>query len=299
MISPVYLKKGDTVGIVSTARKVEKDYIDHAVKVFSGWGLKVKLGENLFKEDHQFAGSDKERAGDLQKMLDDTKVNAIICAKGGYGTVRIIDNIDFTAFIENPKWILGFSDMTVLHSHINNNFGIETLHGPIPSTFADLTEKALQSVKDALLSKNTNYDIPSHELNCKGSAKGILTGGNLSILYSLMGSISEIDTDGKILFLEDVDEYLYHIDRMMMALKRAGKLSNLVGLIIGGMTEMNDNTSKFGKNAYEIILDAVTEYDYPVIFSFPAGHISDNRVLILGRGHEMIVGDDVSQLNSE
>ncbi|MFC2107188.1 LD-carboxypeptidase [Bacteroidota bacterium] len=296
MKKPDYLKKGETVGIISTARKVDKDYIDLAVDVFSGWGLKVKLGENLFNEDNQFAGSDAERAFDLQKMLDDKEVKAIVCAKGGYGTVRIIDQIDFTTFLENPKWILGFSDMTVLHSHIHSNFGIETMHGPIPSTFAGLTEEALLSVKNALFGKELSYTIASDNLNTDGTSKGILVGGNLSILYSLLGSISDIDTDGKILFLEDLDEYLYHVDRMMMALKRAGKLSNLAGLIVGGMTDMNDNSTKFGKNAYEIIIDAVGEYKYPVIFSFPAGHFSDNRVLILGRECEMIVSNDVSQL---
>ena len=296
MIKPESLKIGDTIGIISTARKVERDYIDLASDIFSGWGLKVKLGENLFKEDHQFAGSNAERASDLQNMLDDKEVNAIVCAKGGYGTVRIIDQIDFSGFLKKPKWILGFSDMTVLHSHIHNNFGIETLHGPIPSTFSGLTKEALQSVKDALFGQDISYKIASDNLNRKGRSKGILVGGNLSILYSLLGSISDIDSDGKILFLEDLDEYLYHVDRMMISLKRAGKLSNLAGLVIGGMTEMNDNPTKFGKNACEIVLDAVSEYNYPVIFSFPAGHFSDNRVLIVGREYEMNVSDDISQL---
>jgi muramoyltetrapeptide carboxypeptidase len=291
LIQPRYLKRGDTIGIIATARKISTEEINPAIAIIKSWGLEVELGNNLFNADNQFSGTDQERANDWQILLNDTSIKAIISARGGYGTVRIVDQIDFTTFIKNPKWIIGYSDITVLHSHIHN-LGIETLHATMPINFSKNTE-ALESLRKALFGEVIKYEIETNALNRKGIAEGELIGGNLSILYSLSGSISDIDTKGKILFIEDLDEYLYHIDRMMINLKRAGKLSNLAGLVVGGMSDMKDNTVPFGKTAEEIILDAVKEYNYPVCFNFPAGHIDRNLALLFGKKVKLEVGDMV------
>jgi muramoyltetrapeptide carboxypeptidase len=285
MKTPSYIKKGDKIGIVSTARIISKKEIYPAVKIFKEWGLEVVLGKHLFEEYNQFAGTDEQRTADLQQMLDEHSVKAIICARGGYGTVRIIDKLNFSNFIKKPKWIAGYSDVTVLHSHIHSNFGIETLHSTMPLNISEnkFTEESLESFRKALFGEKITYSLKTSSLSRKGKAEGILVGGNLSILYSLIGTKSDINTNGKILFIEDLDEYLYHIDRMMMNLKRAGKLKNLAGLIVGGMSEMNDNKIPFGKTANKIIAETIEEYNYPVCFNFPAGHKNDNRVLILGR----------------
>ena len=290
MKTPPYLKQGDTIGIVATARKISLEEIRPAVRLLESWGLNVRLGGNLFYEDNQYAGTDSERVADLQSMLDDNTVRAILCARGGYGSVRIIDRIDFTKFSNNPKWIIGYSDVTVLHSHIHSLFGIETLHGTMPLDFTGNETEATLSLKKALFGEDMCYTVPLHSLNKRGIASGTLVGGNLSILYSLRGTVSDIDTEGKILFIEDLDEYLYHIDRMMINLKRGGKLEKLKGLIVGGMTDMHDNTIPFGKSAHEIILDAVKEYSFPVCFDFPAGHLKEkNLAIILGREVELSV----------
>ncbi len=293
-ITPSYLTKGDAISIVATARKVSETEMKPAIEKFQSWGLKVLLGKNLFKEQNQYAGSDEERIADLQMALDDDTVKAIVIARGGYGTVRIIDKLDFTRFKNNPKWIVGYSDVTVLHSHINQNFEIETLHATMPINFPvnGNDNQATISLKKALFGENLSYQVESHAMNIKGVADGILVGGNLSLLYALTGSNSDLCTRNKILFIEDLDEYLYHIDRMMINLKRSGKLKHLAGLIIGGMTEMKDNTIPFGKNACEIIADAIKEYQFPVCFDFPAGHIEDNRALILGRKIKLMVGSN-------
>jgi len=223
-------------------------------------------------------------------------VRAIVIARGGYGTVRIIDHLNFDKFIKNPKWIIGYSDVTALHSHIHQQFNIQTLHATMPLNFpADGKDNnALHSLKKALFGEVLEYTVKPHTLNRRGKASGILNGGNLSLLFALNGTPSDISTEGKILFIEDLDEYLYHIDRMMMNLKRSGKLSHLKALIVGGMTEMRDNTIPFGKEANEIIAEAVSEYDYPVLFDFPAGHIEDNRALILGGECEIKVSKELS-----
>jgi muramoyltetrapeptide carboxypeptidase len=290
MITPKALNIGDRIAIVATARKISLEEIEAAIKTFTDWGLEVVLGDNLFKTDHQFAGTDEERTADLQQMLDDNSIKAIISARGGYGTVRIIDKLDFSGFVSNPKWIVGYSDVTVLHSHIYTNFGIQTLHATMPLNFKDASTDALESLRKALFGEKVEYNFDPGTLSRPGKAKGVLTGGNLSILYSLIGTVSDIDTDGKILFIEDLDEYLYHVDRMMMNLKRAGKLSNLAGLVVGALSKMNDNAISFGKTAEEVVFDAVKEYDYPVAFGFPAGHINDNRALIIGRKAKIVVG---------
>lgn len=286
MITPPFLVKGDKIAIVATARKISEPEILPAINKLKEWGLDVVLGNNLFKEYNQFAGTDEQRAEDLQSMLDNENIKAILCARGGYGTVRIIDKIDFRNFIKKPKWITGYSDATVFHSHIHTNYGIETIHAIMPFNSEQWTEpkgQSAETLRKALFGEKLTYNIQVSPLSRNGKARGILTGGNLSILYSLCDSESDIDTKGKIMFIEDLDEYLYHIDRMMMNMKRTGKLSNLAGLIVGGMSEMKDNSVAYGKTAEEIILEHVEEYNYPVCFGFPAGHIKDNFALILGR----------------
>jgi len=283
--TPPFLKSGDSVGIVAPARKISVSELKPAIETFTSWGLEVLLGENIFNSDNQFSGTDEERAADFQKMLNNTEIKAIFCARGGYGTVRIIDRLDFSTFIKNPKWIVGYSDVTVIHSHIHNLCGIETLHAAMPINFStsDFSEASLTTLKNTLFGKTLEYTVDGHPLNNEGCAKGMLVGGNLSVLYSLLGSESDINTKNKILFIEDLDEYLYHIDRMMMCLKRAGKLEGLSGIIIGGMNKMNDNAVPFGKTPYEIINDVLKDYSFPTCYSFPSGHIKDNRCLIMGR----------------
>lgn len=287
MIRPPYLKEGDTVAIVSTARKVSKFEIKPAIDLLKSWGLEVQTGKNLYKEENQFAGSDEDRAGDLQRALNNKNVQAVLFARGGYGTVRIIDQIDWKKFIKQPKWLIGYSDITVVHSHVHRHCLVQTLHAPMSLNIPKLNAPCLQVFKETLFGKPLRYSsskqLPQLEkLNRKGKSKGRLVGGNLSILYSMSGTPSELDTAGKILFLEDLDEYLYHVDRMMMNLKRSGKLKDLAGLIVGGMSEMKDNPIPFGKTAEEIIHDAVKEFSFPVVYGFPAGHIPNNYPLIMG-----------------
>jgi muramoyltetrapeptide carboxypeptidase len=281
MITPPYLKKGDKIGIAASARKVSIDELEPAISAFKSWGLEVVLGKNVFQSQDQFAGTDQERAEDLQTLLDDPSIKAIIGARGGYGTLRIIDRLHFDGLKRHPKWIVGFSDITVLHAHIHN-LGIETLHAKMLINFTK-DEVSSQTLKQALFGVLHEHEAPPHALNRKGIAEGQLVGGNLSLLYAIAGSVSDMDTQGKILFIEDLDEYLYHVDRMMMNLKRSGKLDALAGLVVGGMSDMKDNKIPFGKNAEEIILDAVKEFDYPVCFQFPAGHVDTNQALYLGR----------------
>lgn len=284
MVTPFSLALGDTIGIVSTARKITRNELQPFLKIIDSWGLKTELGSTIDADFHQFAGDDVLRRQDLQRMLDDPNIKAIWCARGGYGTVRIIDQLDFSTFKKNPKWIIGYSDVTVLHSHIHN-FGIETLHADMAMELAIKTDATRDSVRDVIFGRKYGIEITSeaNNLNKEGTAKGQLVGGNLSLLYSLIGSSSALETKAKILFIEDLDEMLYHIDRMMQNLKRNGLLKDLAGLIVGGMSDMKDNTIPFGKTSEEIIKEAVSEYDYPVCFNFPAGHIHDNRALILGR----------------
>lgn len=298
MIQPHFLKPGDTIGIVAPARKVSPEELSDGIKILEGWGFNVRLGKNIFKEQNQFSGGDEERAADLQMMLDDADVKAIISARGGYGTVRIIDKLDFSKFKQHPKWLVGYSDMTVLHNHLQSNLQTQSIHACMvfnmqPDKF---DKDAVESLGKALTGVPLHYKFSSannQSLNRNGNAKGILCGGNLSLIYALSGSVSDIDTSKKILFIEDLDEYLYHIDRMMIQLKRSGKLQNLAGLIVGGMSDMKDNTVPFGKTAEEIIREHVNEFDYPVCFDFPAGHIKNNLALIMGATVELSVGDGV------
>ena len=282
MIRPPFLNLGDKIGIVAPARKIGRKELEPSFEIIRSNGFEVVYTNSLFLEDNQFAGNDNVRTDDLQQMLDDESIKAIMFARGGYGSVRIIDKIDFSKFVVKPKWLIGYSDITVFLNHVVRNLGIQTLHASMPVNFTENTKSALESLFNVIVGKLPNYEFEKYSLNRTGNAEGILTGGNLSVLYSLLGSASFPKTDGSILFLEDLDEYLYHIDRMMMGLKRAGKLTNLAGLLVGGMSDMNDNAVPFGKTAEEIIWDTVNEYDYPVYIGFPAGHIKDNRALVMG-----------------
>ena len=283
------LNPGDTIAFVSSARKVSTDDLLFAKTRLESWGLKVVYSKNLFQEENQFSGSIVQRRQDLQEVLDTENIKAVFFVRGGYGSVQIVDSIDWSNFKRKPKWLVGFSDITVFHSHIQQNLGIATLHGPMPITYSTNTESSIQNLKKILFGEEVSLSIKAHPFNRVGIAETEIVGGNLSILYSLLASGSQINTDGKILFIEDLDEYLYHIDRMMYALKRAGILKNLAGLIIGGMSDMNDNSIPFGKNAEEIIRDVVSEYQYPVAFDFTAGHIEDNQPIVFGEKVKFIV----------
>lgn len=285
MNRPPYLKVGDQIGLVSPARKISMDEIKSAIKMFQSWGLEPVFGTHLFAQNQQFAGTDKQRATDFQNFLDNPEIKAIICTRGGYGSVRLIDHLKFDRFHRFPKWLIGYSDITVFHSHANAQLKMESLHAVMPLNFPvdGKPNTATESLRRALFGKLDTHVFKPTKVMRTGIAMGELIGGNLSVLYSLMGSASEMNFDGKILFIEDLDEYLYHIDRMMVNLKRAGKLKKLAGIIVGGMSDMNDNNIPFGKTAEEIIAEHIEEYKFPVVFGFPAGHMADNRALILGR----------------
>lgn len=294
MIQPPFLKKGDKIAIISPARAISFEEVHPAIRYFQRQDLEVVLGNHVFSKFNQFAGTDEQRRKDLQQMLDDPSIRAIVASRGGYGTVRIIDKLDFTRFCKAPKWIVGYSDITVLHSHIHRHFGIETLHATMPKNMEDKTpDDSVETMMNALFGYRISYNYRNTPLSREGISEGILTGGNLSILCNLSGTASEVDTAGKILFIEDLDEYLYHVDRMMMNLKRTGKLDKLKGLIVGGMSKMNDNQIPFGQTANEIIAAAVKEYRYPVCYDFPAGHLSQNLALILGRMVKFSVGKEI------
>ncbi|WP_396142594.1 LD-carboxypeptidase [Flavobacterium sp.] len=282
MIIPPFLKAGDTVAIVCTARKFFPEDAKPAIDLLESWGLKVKLGNTIGLNNCQLGGTDTERAADFQAQLDDENVKAIWCARGGYGTVRIIDSLDFSKFKKHPKWIMGFSDVTVLHSQLNIE-RVATLHSIMPFTVPNAPEEVKETLRKALFGETISYAILSKSYDVKGTASGELVGGNISILYSLLGSKSAIDTKDKILFIEDLDEYLYHIDRMMYNLKRNGYFENVKGIIVGSMADMHDNEIPFGQNEVQIITEIAKENRIPIAFQFPAGHQSDNRTLILGQ----------------
>ncbi len=284
MKSPEALKAGDKVGIVSTARKISHQEIHAAVETLRGWDLQVEAGSTIGAAHFQFAGDDELRRQDLQRMLDDDSIQAILFARGGYGTVRIIDEIDWRGFLKHPKWLCGFSDITVIHSHLLSVYHVPAIHSIMGISFPSATPESVQSLHDCLFGKKLHYSLPVHPLNRPGEASGILCGGNVSLLHSLLGSVSDIDSSDCILFIEEVDEHLYHLDRMIMALKRAGKFENLSGLVIGHFTDMKnkDESNPFGQSAYEIIAGHVSEYEFPVCFGFPAGHEADNRALVFG-----------------
>lgn len=280
MVKP-HLKIDDRVGLLSTARSFTFKDIEPFVELLQTWGLKVKIGNTVNITNHQFAGTTEQRANDLQQMIDDPEIKAIICVRGGYGTIKIIDTIDLTALKTKPKFICGFSDVTVLHNYLHSQ-GYASLHTCMAAQFNDVDVFSKQSLKLALFGGSLTYAFKPHLQNKGDSLKGIVVGGNLSILHNLSGTKYDINMEDKILFIEDLDEYLYHIDRMMMQFKLSGKLHKLKGILVGSFNKMNDNEVPFGKTVEAIILDAVKEYDYPVIFNFPAGHETKNYAIQLG-----------------
>lgn len=295
---PPSLQKGDTIAILATARKNIDDNLKPAIDLLHSWGLEVVIGKSIGLDENQLAGTDAQRAEDFQQQLDNPNIKAIWCVRGGYGTVRIIDLLDFTKFKQNPKWIIGFSDVTVLHSFVNK-LNIASIHAAMPVTVGRASVESIESLRKALFGESLKYEIPFSPANRLGNAKGEIVGGNLSILYSLMGSNAQIDCKGKILFIEDLDEYLYHIDRMMMSLKRCGCFDGLNGLIIGTMSKMRDNDIPWGKNANQIIADVTKEYSFPILYNFPAGHFHDNRALIFGKQVSLEINKETSKLTFE
>jgi muramoyltetrapeptide carboxypeptidase len=290
---PAYLKPGDTIAIVCPAGYMPAEKAQTCINTLQDWGYRVKTGSTLGGDSsNYFSGTDEQRLDDFQQMLDEAEVKAILCGRGGYGIGRIIDQIDFSKFEKDPKWIIGFSDVTILHAHIHSNYKIATLHAPMASAFNDggAGLEYVQSLRLALEGKKAKYDCPVHSFNRKGEAVGELVGGNLSLLAHLVGTSSAIKTKGKILFLEDVGEYLYNTDRMLYQLKRSGKLDRLAGLIIGRFTENKDTERPFGKSVYEIIHELVKDYEYPVCFDFPVSHGKENYALKSGVGYKLKVG---------
>jgi muramoyltetrapeptide carboxypeptidase len=290
MINIPYLKKGDKIAITCPAKKLPRP-MDEAVEVLKSWGLEVLLGETLQASYHQFAGDDDLRARDLQNFINDNSVKAIIAARGGYGTIRIVDMVDYSRLATNPKWIIGFSDITVLHSHLHTSYGLQTIHGQMPVNIPDASSQSLISLKKALFGEAVTYSFKSNSLNRAGKISAPVIGGNLSLLIAMLSSASDMDYNGKILFLEDVGEYLYSVDRMLHTLKRAGKLDKLAGLIIGSFTELKDNEIPFGLTLRDMVMHLVNEFDYPVCFDFPAGHIPDNHAIIFGKPLNLSVED--------
>lgn len=298
MQHPPFLRAGDTIGILSTARKTTPEAIEKARRIIEGLGFTVKLAPNLFKEDHQFAGTDAERIADLNSFLQDEEVKAIVCARGGYGTTRIVDQINWSLLKIHPKWICGFSDITAILCHLST-LQLESIHSTMAALFDDQQPERKKSVESlfALLQGNRfSLEAPLHPFNQTGRATGELIGGNLSILNNLIGTASDPDYTGKILFIEDLDEYLYHIDRMMVHLKRCGKLEKLAGLVVGQMSAMNDNPVPFGKTALEIIQEHVQEYSFPIAYNFPIGHEALNLAVPVGREVELTVQEQGAKL---
>lgn len=293
MIQAPYLKKGDKIAITCPAKALKTPLTD-AIKLLESWGLEVVLGETVDAVFHQFSGTDELRAKDMQQFIDDDAIKAIIAARGGYGCIRIVDEIDWTPLLKNPKWIIGFSDITVFHLQLQS-MGIQSIHGQMPSTIPDGTTSGLESLRKALFGEQLAYKIPSHPKNKMGDAKGELIGGNLSLLVASLGSVSDVNYSGKILFIEEIGEYHYTIDRMMRTLDRAGKFKNLAGLVIGGFTSIKENDISFGYSIHEIIEALVKQYDFPVCYDFPAGHIPDNHALIFGR--EIVLKIDKTGVN--
>ena len=301
LIKPEYLKKGDTVAIVapSGVLKNYNGYILKAKELLKSWELEVVIGENVFNDNGHFAGTDNQRSADFQLALDDKAIKAIWCARGGYGAMRVIDNLNFEKYKENPKWIIGYSDITAIHNDLHNNKS-ESIHGIMCKSLEKIdvdNNESISLLKKTLFGEKLSYTIEGNNYNIEGNSNGQLIGGNLTLLHCLLGSESSIDTDGKILFIEDLGEYLYHVDRMLISLKRAGYFDNCKGLIVGDFTDMRKNTTPFGRNLKELILDIVREYDFPVSFGFPAGHGEKNYPMILGREINLEVSKQQSTIN--
>ncbi len=300
--TPPYLKPGDTIGLTCPAGYMSYEKAATCISTLQHWGYKVKVGKMLGSESQNyFSGTDNERLAEFQRFLFDDDVKAILCARGGYGTTRIIDRINFKKFKKKPKWIIGYSDITVLHAHIYGNYKTASLHAPMAGAFNEgvvkdeqsgkvVEDQYILSLKNALEGKKGRFACSPHDFNKKGEAVGELIGGNLSLLVHLMGTVSDFKTKGRILFLEEIGEQLYSMDRMLYQLKRGGKLDKLAGLIIGGFTDTKDTDRPFGKTVYELINDVIKDYDYPVCFGFPVSHSKENYALKVGVGYKLKVG---------
>lgn len=297
MQTPPSLRPGDRVGVLAPASRVEVTALEPAFALLRTWGLEVEQGPTLTRHFHQFAGTDRERAADLQRFLDDAGVRAIFAARGGYGVSRLLDGLDFARFLRHPKWLVGFSDLTALHAHVNR-LGVETLHGPMPKNFGfDPTGFSVETLRRALFGEALRYDLPPYSLNRPGAATGALTGGNLCLVCHLIGSPSEVDTAGKILFLEDVGEYHHAIDRYLVQLRRAGKLARLAGLLVGHFSDMKDNADvPYGITPSHMVAEHVAAYDFPVAYHFPVSHEADNWALICGREARLEVSGEGTRL---
>lgn len=299
-VQPPYLKAGDTVAIVAPSGilKSKEGEINQSKALLKSWGLQVVVGAHLFAQDHHFAGTDQQRASDLQMAMDDPSISAIWCARGGYGTVRILDRLDFTQLKKHPKWIIGYSDITALHNQLNNE-GLQSLHALMCTSLSDAPEdieNSILSFKNTIFGMLPSYELPGSSYNREGEAYGQLVGGNLTILHTMLGSKSSIDTREKIIFIEEIGEYKYHIDRMLQSLKRAGYFNSCAGVLVGDMSKLRTNTTKWGSSIEQLILDALSEYDFPIAFNMPAGHEKDNRALVLGRTITLKVSKSGSSL---
>jgi muramoyltetrapeptide carboxypeptidase len=297
---PPYLKKGHTIGITCPAGYMAGEKAATCITVLQQWGYEVMVGKTLGSASpNYFSATDEERRDELQAMLDDKNIHAILCGRGGYGVGRIIDQLDFTAFKKNPKWLIGFSDITVLHSHIYSNLKIASLHAPMAAAFNDgeYKNEFIQSLQKTIAGKKSKYSCAAHTFNKQGTVAGALVGGNLSLLAHLTGTASDINTKNKILFIEDIGEYIYSTDRMLYQLKRSGKLDHLAGLIIGGFTDMKDTERPFGKTVYEAIKDIIAEYDYPVCFGFPVSHGKENYALKVGVEYQLKINKNKTYLS--
>lgn len=295
---PPYLQPGDTIGLVCPSGYMPAENFETCINTLTEWGFRVLAGKTPGHRFHYFSGTDKERARDLQRMMDDKKVKAILCARGGYGMGRIIDQLDFSKLVAHPKWIIGFSDITVLHCHLFSNYKIAALHAPMAAAFNDgeAGNQYVASLRHALLGEKADYECAPHAFNVRGEAKGTLVGGNLSLLVNIIGTPSDINTKNKILFIEEVGEYIYSVDRMMYQLKRSGKLDHLKGLILGGFTDMKDTSNPFGKTVEEAIKDILKEYRYPICFHFPVSHDKENYALKVGGSYHLQVKKNNVQL---
>ncbi|WP_298340504.1 LD-carboxypeptidase [uncultured Algibacter sp.] len=298
---PPYLKAGDTVAIVAPSGilKNRNDEVKQAQALLKRWGLFSVVGKHVFSNANHFAGTDDERCEDFQNALDDPKISAIWCARGGYGTVRILDKLDYSKFKENPKWVIGYSDITALHNQIHNQ-GVESLHAMMCVSLTkdeSEIEASISTFKNTIFGKPLSYTLESSNYNKTGATSGQLVGGNLTMLHTMLGSETSIDTSGKILFIEEIGEYKYHIDRMLQSLKRAGYFDKCKGVIVGDMTKLRKNTTLWGTSIEQLILDALEDYDFPIAFNMPAGHEKDNRALILGRSIELRVNKNQSTIN--
>lgn len=288
---PPYLKKGDTIGLVCPSGTLPAKKAATCIRTLEAWGYKVKIGKTLGTQHHYFAATDKERAADMQEMLDDKNVQAVLCGRGGYGMSRIIDLLDFKKFTKDPKWVIGFSDITLLHNHCTQVLKTASLHAPMAGAFNNggATNEWVLSLKHALAGKKANYKASPHAHNKLGTATGKLVGGNLTLVAHAVGSVSGLQTKNAILFLEDIGEYKYNIDRMMIQLKRSGMLTNLAGLVVGGFTQTKDSDPAFGASVYEIIENAVAAYNYPVCYDFPVSHDKENYALKHGANYTLQV----------